>query len=68
MHCDVKIFDWLLKYLEFKEWTLNYPQSNEPGGNHRAPVVQSLAEIGFFAKHIKYKKGEKRAQMEFERQ
>lgn len=23
VHCDVKIFDWLLKYLEFMEWTLN---------------------------------------------
>lgn len=23
VHCDVKIFDWLLKYLEYKEWTLH---------------------------------------------
>jgi len=22
VHCDVKIFDWLLRYVQFKEWTL----------------------------------------------
>ena len=30
VHCDVKIFDWLLRYVEFKEYTLKklkYPNA-----------------------------------------
>lgn len=65
VHCDVKIFDWLLRYVEFKEWTLKKMKFCNP--KSYTDQLNSIVRTGFFAKHVKYKKGERRTQIEQEK-
>lgn len=47
VHCDIKIFEWLIKYLHQKERL----QQNQKGGG-----VKDDIDISFAAKHVQYKK------------